>query len=455
MSRLLVAAMQKLVLLATGVTVVCLSLLSASDAKGASEVHSFAFGRAVQAFWEFSDTDGSFTSVFASADAQAAPGSRNTRNVFMEVSRFSPGADPADPSDDVFRTITGFEELAPGGLVLSGKELDWATLQVSIPAEDCTFSGRPGPEPPPPGGCTATTISADLVWTATGPMGSQHGAFHDRFAGCMTNAHFRFTGRPAGVEGPVTVGSTDYTRGETGSGILIARSRDQQTLIGNCFGPELVSASDARGASEVHKGSLRPAVQASWEFPQADGGFSGIFVFAGEERIQTPQGPQTGRNVFIEVFQVSPGADPADPSDDVFRIISGGRALAPGELVLSGKQLDSATLQIEIAGQDCTVTGPPGPEPPSPGSCTPATIEADLTWAATGPLGSRHGTFHDRFEGCISNTHFRSTSRPASVEGPVLVGTTDYTRGEPAFFAELITRANDQSVSIGDACFPF
>ena len=228
--------MQKSVLLITGLAVVCLSLLSASDAKGASEVHSFAFGRAVQAFWEFSDTDGSFTSVFVSADAQAAPGSRNTRNVFMEVSRFSPGADPADPSDDVFRSIAGFEELGTGELVLSGKQLDWATLQVSIPAEDCTFSGLPGPEPPPPPDCTETTISADLTWTATGPLESHRGSFHDRFEGCIANAHFSFTGRSAEVQGSVTVGGTDYTQGETGFGDLIARSRDQSVSIGDsCF----------------------------------------------------------------------------------------------------------------------------------------------------------------------------------------------------------------------------
>ena len=228
--------MQKSVLLITGLAVVCLSLLSASDAKGASEVNRFAFGRAVQAFWEFPEADGGFTSIFVSADAQAPPGSQNSRNVFMEVFRFSPGADPADPSDDVFRTIRGFEELGTGELVLSGRELDWATLLVSIPAEDCTSSEPPGPEPPPPGSCTETTISADLVWTATGPLERHHGSFHDRFEGCITNTHFSFTGRQAAVEGSVTVGSTDHTRGETGSGILIARSNDLSVSIGdNCF----------------------------------------------------------------------------------------------------------------------------------------------------------------------------------------------------------------------------
>ena len=236
MSRLLVAAMRKLALLATGVMVVCLSLLSASGAKGASEVHSFALGRAVQAFWEFSDTNGSFTSVFVSADAQAAPGSQNSRNVFIEVFSFSPGDDPEDPSDDVFRSIAGFAELGAGELVLSGRKLDSATLQVSIPAEDCTFSGPPGPEPPPPGSCTDTTISADLAWTATGPLESHRGSFHDRLEGCIANGHFSFTGRPAEVEGSVTVGSTDYTSGETGSGILIARSNDQAVFVGDsCF----------------------------------------------------------------------------------------------------------------------------------------------------------------------------------------------------------------------------
>ncbi len=228
--------MRKSVLLITGLAVVCFSLLSTSDAKAASEVNRFSFGRAVQAFWEFPDANGSFTSVFVSADAQAAPGSQNSRNVYIEVFRFSPGADPEDPSDDVFRRIAGFEELGTGELALSGKDMDWATLQLTIPAEDCTFIGPPGPEPPPPGSCTETAISADLVWTATGPMESHHGAFHDRFEGCIANAHFRFTGRPAEVEGLVTVGSTDHTRGETGSGTLIARSNDQSVFVGDgCF----------------------------------------------------------------------------------------------------------------------------------------------------------------------------------------------------------------------------
>ena len=227
--------MRRFVLLITGLAVVCLSLVSASDAK-AAEVDRFSFRRAVQAFWEFPEADGGFTGIFVSADAQAVPGSQTSRNVFIEVFRFSPGTDAEDPSDDVFRSIAGFEELGTGELVLSGKELDWATLQVSIPAEDCTFSGPPGPEPPAPGSCTETTISADLAWTATGPLERHHGSFHDRFEGCITNTHSSFTGRQAAVEGSVTVDGAPQTRGETGSGILIARSNDLSVSIGdNCF----------------------------------------------------------------------------------------------------------------------------------------------------------------------------------------------------------------------------
>jgi hypothetical protein len=228
--------MKKFALLMTGLAVAAIMLVSAPEAKGASDVQRFSLRNAVQAFWGFPEADGGFTGIFVSADGEPAPGSKTSRNVFIEVFRFSPGADPADPSDDVFRSIAGFEELGTGDLVLSGKALDWATLQVSIPAEDCIFSGPPGPEPPPPPDCTETTISADLTWTATGPLESHRGSFHDRFEGCIANAHFSFTGRPAGVEGSVNVGSTDYTDGETGSGILIARSSDQFVSIGdNCF----------------------------------------------------------------------------------------------------------------------------------------------------------------------------------------------------------------------------
>lgn len=227
--------MKRSALFITGLAVVCLSLLPASNAKAASDVHRFSFRQAVQAFWDFPEADGGFTLIFVSADAQPAPGS-TSRNVFIEVFRYSSGADPEDPSDDVFRSIAGLEELGAGELVLSGKGLDWATLQVSIPAEDCTSSTPPGPEPPVPGSCTETTISADLVWTATGPVESHRGSFHDRCEGGIANGQFSFTGRQAEVEGSVTVGSTNQTHEETGSGILIARSSDQSVFIGNsCF----------------------------------------------------------------------------------------------------------------------------------------------------------------------------------------------------------------------------
>jgi len=232
--------MRRFVLLITGLAVVCLSLLPAAGAKGANDVFRRSFGPGASAFWEFPEADGSFTGVFVFAGEeriQAAPRPQTSRTVFVEVFQFSPGADPADPSDDTFRSIAGGADLGTGELVLSGKQLDWATLQVSIPAEDCSFIGQLGPEPPTPVGCTETTISADLAWTAVGPFGNHHGSFHDRFDGCKANSHFSFTGRPAEVQGSVTVGGTDYTQGETGFGDLIARSRDLSVLIGDsCFG---------------------------------------------------------------------------------------------------------------------------------------------------------------------------------------------------------------------------
>jgi hypothetical protein len=234
--------MRRSVLLVTGLAVVCLSLLSASDAKGASNVHRFSFGPGAAAFWEFPEADGGFTGVAVFAgDERIHDGAitQSGRFVTMQVFTFSAGADPADPADDTVRIVIGHTELAAGELVLSGRRLDGATLQASIPAEDCIFTGPPSPEPPPPGSCSETTISADLAWTATGPFGSHQSSFHERFPGCIANAHFSFTGRPAEVQGSVTVGDiggTNYTRGETGFGDLIARSRDQFVSIGdNCF----------------------------------------------------------------------------------------------------------------------------------------------------------------------------------------------------------------------------
>jgi hypothetical protein len=227
--------MKKFALLMTGLAMAAIMLLSAPEAKGASDVQRFSFRQAVQAFWEFPEADGGSTFIFVSADGQAVPGSRNSRNVFIEVFRFSPGADPEDPSDDVLRSISGLEELTGDELVLSGRKLDWATLLVSIPAKDCTFSASSGP--PPPEDCSDTTISADLAWTATGPLESHRGSFHDRLEGCIGNGHFSFTGRPAEVQGSVTVGDSDtnYTRDETGFGFLIARSNDQSVFVGDCF----------------------------------------------------------------------------------------------------------------------------------------------------------------------------------------------------------------------------
>ena len=231
-------AVRRFVLVITGLAVVYLSLLSASEAQGANDVFIHSFGPGASAFWEFPEADGSFTGVFVFAGEeriQAAPRPQTSRTVFIEVFQFSPG-DPADPSDDTFRSIAGGADLGTGELVLSGKKLDWATLQVSIPAEDCSFSGPPGPEPPTPGSCTETTISAGLTWTAVGPFGNHVGSFHDRFEGCIANAHFSFTGRSAEVQGSVTAGGTDYTQGETSFGDLIARSRDQSVSIGDsCF----------------------------------------------------------------------------------------------------------------------------------------------------------------------------------------------------------------------------
>jgi len=233
-------AMRRFVLLITGLAVVYLSLLPASEAKGANDVFVHSFGPGASAFWEFPEADGASTFVFVFAGEernQAAPRPQTSRTVFIEVFQSSPGADPADPSDDTFRSIAGGADLGSGELVLSGKKLDWATLQVSIPAEDCSFIGPLGPEPPTPVGCTETTISADLSWTAVGPFGNHIGSFHDRFDGCIANSHFSFTGRSAEVQGSVTAGGTDYTQGETGFGDLIARSRDQGVFIGDsCFG---------------------------------------------------------------------------------------------------------------------------------------------------------------------------------------------------------------------------
>jgi len=230
--------MRRFALLITGLAVVYLSLLPASEAKGANDVFIHSFGPGVSAFWEFPEADGGFTgvAVFAGDERiQGAPRPQTSRTVFIEVFQFSPGADPVDPSDDTFRSIAGGADLGSGELVLSGRRLDWATLQVSIPAEDCSFIGPLGPEPPTPVGCTETTISADLTWAAVGPFGNHHGSFHDRFDGCISNSHFSFTGRTAEVQGSVTAGGTDYTQGETGFGDLIARSRDLNVFIGDCF----------------------------------------------------------------------------------------------------------------------------------------------------------------------------------------------------------------------------
>src|SRR3989304_2504476 len=101
----------------------------------------------------------------------------------------------------------------------------------------------------------------------------------------------------------------------------------------------LLSASEAQGANDVFILSFGPGASAFWEFPEADGSFTGVFVFAGEERIQAAPRPQTSRTVFIEVFQFSPGADPAAPADDTFRSIAGGAALGTGALGLSGTRL--------------------------------------------------------------------------------------------------------------------
>ena len=70
----------------------------------------------------------------------------------------------------------------------------------------------------------------------------------------------------------------------------------------------LLPASGAKGANDVFRRSFGPGASAFWEFPEADGSFTGVFVFAGEERIQAAPRPQTSRTVFVEVFQFSPGA---------------------------------------------------------------------------------------------------------------------------------------------------
>ena len=206
----------------------------------ASAVERFnsSFGPGVDAQWFTESPGGINTFVFVNAGEFRS--GRTTQSIaFVDIHQFSPG-DPSDPNDDTFREIHGPVELSEGDFVISGRSLDGASLKVSIPAEDCTFTGPPPPgEESPPPDCVETTIDVDLTWIAIGPITREHGSFHFQSPECSFHSSFFGRQRPASVSGSVSAGSSDFTEGLTSFARIIARSHSTDIQIGDCFPSEV------------------------------------------------------------------------------------------------------------------------------------------------------------------------------------------------------------------------
>ena len=207
----------------------------------------------------------------------------------------------------------------------------------------------------------------------------------------------------------------------------------------------LLGARETSAAKPVQGGSFGPGAGAFWEYENPDGSFTFVGVFAGEFRPLGGSPQESTETVFVEISTFFPG-DPGDPSDDQVRFISGGADLTEGQFTLSGRRLDSASLEVNLLLEECTISG----DPPTV-ECEPITVAIGLDWTATGGISTQHGSFHFRDPDCTTNQHFSFRGRPAEVLGSVEAGGTEYTRGTG--FGDLVISSRDMFVAIGDCFF--
>jgi len=144
-------------------------------------------------------------------------------------------------------------------------------------------------------------------------------------------------------------------------------------------------------------------------FQASDGGCLEMFAgaFANDGKVQSPPGPgstSSFADVFVEIFDVCNSVSIysasgfSDLDDRAFQI---------------NRTLTSASLNATIPGGD------------SFGN--PVDISVDLVWIGTGDLS--RGTFHSHSKspGCVINSRFHGTFRPAQASGTVSVGDTNFT----------------------------
>jgi hypothetical protein len=102
----------------------------------------------------------------------------------------------------------GLNDALQSGEFRVSKQLDWASLETTIPVTDIDTGN-------------AFDVDVDLDWTGTSALSRHHSHSNELYPGCHIINRWKGTGREAVAAGAVTDGATNFTpnpsqAGETG-----------------------------------------------------------------------------------------------------------------------------------------------------------------------------------------------------------------------------------------------
>ncbi|HLA05801.1 MAG TPA: hypothetical protein VJ022_00030 [Anaerolineales bacterium] len=135
--------------------------------------------------------------------------------------------------------------------------------------------------------------------------------------------------------------------------------------------------------------------------------YTGVGVFAGEQVYQNPPGPGSASSwtsLYISQYDYC--------TDTQLLAADGFASLAPPDFQVSEK-LDSAALSATVNVYDYV-------------SDSSFNVLVDLTWRGIGPLSRQKNRSHFHSPGCIINSRFNGTFRPAEASGSVSDGAMNF-----------------------------
>jgi hypothetical protein len=197
-------------------------------------------------------------------------------------------------------------------------------------------------------------------------------------------------------------------------------------LVLTVFGSAMPASAGGGGGTGKFRGE-----SASAFFSSVDSSgciFTDVSVFASEGVFQSSPGPgnfSSGASLFISQYDVCLGVQ--------LIAADGGVSLAGPDFQVVSK-LQSASLHATIDVFDYV-------------SGTPFQVAVNLGWTASAPLSRQNSNSHFQSPGCIFNSHFSGSFRPAIAWGSVSDGVTEFV--PTASFDASISSVKSGTVAIG------